>query len=122
MLGTCARCGAWYLIEVGKGKTGAFMFDLPNVTLVHAATAPSGTKSPRKRPPKRMAGNTIDFTRTTDLVSGALVTRSCAVSLFARAFFGLPLLGFAQASVAAQRIEERRLGAKPEAPAVASSP
>jgi len=67
LLGTCARCGAWYLIEVGKEKTGAFMFDLPNVTLVHAATAPSGSKSPRKRPPKRMAGNTIDFTRTTTL-------------------------------------------------------
>jgi hypothetical protein len=70
LLGTCARCGAWYLIELGKEETGAFMFDLPNVTLVHAVTAPAATKSPRKRPPKRMAGNAIDFTRTPSLSPG----------------------------------------------------
>lgn len=64
LLGTCPRCGAWYLIEVGKGTTGAFMFDLPNVALVHAATSPTGSKSSGKRPPKRMAGDTTDFRRT----------------------------------------------------------
>jgi hypothetical protein len=74
LLGTCPHCGAWYLIELGKEKTEAFMFDLPNVTLVHAlkASEPSATKSPRKRPPKRTAGNTIDFSRWTTLSPGLL--------------------------------------------------
>jgi hypothetical protein len=44
LLGTFARWAAWSLIEVGKGKTGAFMFDLPKVALVHATTAASGSR------------------------------------------------------------------------------
>src|SRR4051794_36713244 len=32
LLGTCADCGAWYLIEA-SGTAEAFQFDLPNVAL-----------------------------------------------------------------------------------------
>src|SRR5438067_1038088 len=52
LLATCARCGTWYLIELGKRKTEAFMFDLPNVTLIHASMVSAKTKVGRKSPSK----------------------------------------------------------------------
>src|SRR5438067_1676467 len=35
LLGTCDDCGAWYLIEVDANGTEAFLYDLPNVTMIH---------------------------------------------------------------------------------------
>jgi hypothetical protein len=54
LLGTCAHCGEWYLIEYGPGLTEAFLFDLPNATLLRAtiATAKSPSRSRRKRSTK----------------------------------------------------------------------
>jgi hypothetical protein len=37
LLGTCARCGAWYLIELGAEDGGAYLVDLTNVAVFHAA-------------------------------------------------------------------------------------
>jgi hypothetical protein len=72
LLGTCAGCGAWYLIELDKEKTSAFMFDLPNVALIHAATAQSSSRSSRKRPPRRMADHELDLASTAALSPACL--------------------------------------------------
>ena len=53
LLGTCALCGNWYLIELGKGRSEAFMYDLPNVTLIHAAIGSARAKTGPKRPHRR---------------------------------------------------------------------
>jgi hypothetical protein len=47
LLGTCDACGRWFLIEIGT-KREAFLFDLPNVTLIREAVA-AGKPKPRPR-------------------------------------------------------------------------
>jgi hypothetical protein len=47
LLGTCARCGEWYLLEFGKNLREAYLFDMPNIRLIRAALAAT-KKSSRK--------------------------------------------------------------------------
>jgi hypothetical protein len=51
MLGTCAGCGDWYLIEFGKNLRAAFLFDLENVRSIRAILA-SARRPGRKGSPK----------------------------------------------------------------------
>jgi hypothetical protein len=51
MLGTCAGCGDWYLIEFGKNLREAFLFDLENVRSIRAILA-SARRPGRKGSPK----------------------------------------------------------------------
>lgn len=49
LLGTCDRCGDWYLVEVG-GESEAYIVDLPNVALIREAVATTaGTDPGRER-------------------------------------------------------------------------
>jgi hypothetical protein len=52
LLGTCPCCGAWYLIELNSELTEAFLIDMPNVSLIHSAAAPTRKKLIRKRLPR----------------------------------------------------------------------
>jgi hypothetical protein len=39
LLGTCAGCGGWYLIEILQDGTEAFLLDLPNIALFRSVVA-----------------------------------------------------------------------------------
>jgi hypothetical protein len=52
LLGTCPCCGAWYLIELNSERTEAFLIDMPNVSAIHSAPAPTRKKLIRKRLPR----------------------------------------------------------------------
>ena len=56
LLGTCALCGRWYLIEFGEEGTEAYLFDLPNLEEVRKAEAAAKPEMRRKSPPKPSAG------------------------------------------------------------------
>jgi hypothetical protein len=56
LLGTCALCGTWYLIEVGRKGTEAFLFDLPNIDVIRKAVASTRAEPVRKPVAKRPAG------------------------------------------------------------------
>jgi hypothetical protein len=57
MLGTCARCGEWYLIEFGKNSREAFLFDLANVRTIRQTLSAARRTGGR---PKRTPKNTSD--------------------------------------------------------------
>jgi hypothetical protein len=52
LLGTCAGCGVWYLIEVGHNETEAYLIDLPNVNQIRAVMAAKKPAGTGKRPSK----------------------------------------------------------------------
>jgi hypothetical protein len=60
LLGTCAKCGGWYLIEIMGDGTAAFLLDLPNIALFRSELAkamkdakkPKGSK-PQSSKPRR---------------------------------------------------------------------
>jgi hypothetical protein len=55
LLGTCAECGGWYLIEIMGDGTVAFLIDLPNIARFRTELA-KATKEPKKpRSPKPRA-------------------------------------------------------------------
>jgi hypothetical protein len=55
LLGTCAECGSWYLIEIRQEKRKAYLHDLPNVSAIHRAEQLSRRKTGRKGATKRSA-------------------------------------------------------------------
>jgi hypothetical protein len=57
LLATCGGCGSWYLIVVGERDREAFLFDLPNVSLIRAAVSSQRPKAARKRSPRHTPGS-----------------------------------------------------------------
>jgi hypothetical protein len=58
LLATCEGCGGWYLIVVGDQDTEAFLFDLPNVSLIRAAVSSRRARPGRKGSSKHSADST----------------------------------------------------------------